>query len=148
MVLRNRLKWFYLLLFLSVMSVSIKAQNVNVVITGIRSTDGQIIIGVYKDEKSFKDDVPFERKRFKKSNISNGEMKVNMKLSPGTYGFALLDDENLDDEMNYSFIGIPKEGFGFSNYYHTNLSRPKFDVFKFEIQDSQVKNVVCKIKYM
>lgn len=125
---------------------SVKAQNVEVVITGIRSTQGQILIGIYKDEKSFKENKPYIRKKYKKTEISKREMIVKFNLVPGTYGFALLDDENNDDKMDYSLIGIPKEGFGFSNYYHAGLTRPKFEVFDFVLNKNQ--KVICKIKYM
>ena len=143
----NKHIWLYfLLLFMGF--TNIKAQNIEVIITDIRSIQGQIIIGIYKDEQSFKDDMPFLRKKFEKNTVSNGELKVNLSLSPGTYGFALLDDENSDDKMNYSIVGIPKEGFGFSNYYNNSLTRPKFDVFKFEVQENQNQKIFCKIKYM
>ncbi len=127
---------------------SLKAQHVEVVIKDIRSTEGQIIIGVFKDNESFKEEKPCIRKKFKKAGISNGEMTVKFSLDPGTYGFSLLDDENNDDEMNYSIVGIPKEGFGFSNYYHKGLKRPDFDVFKFTLNKNQYQKIVMKIKYM
>jgi uncharacterized protein (DUF2141 family) len=144
----NKYKRIYFLLFLFVGFLTVKAQNIEVVITGIRSTQGKIIIGIFKDNKSFQEEKPFLRKKFKKIKISKGEMTVKFSLDPGTYGFSLLDDENNDDKMNYSFIGIPKEGFGFSNYYHTGLTRPKFDVFKFVLNGNQNQKILMKIKYM
>ena len=125
-----------------------KTQNVKVVIEGIRSSEGKIVIGVYKDELSFKEDNPFIRKMYGKLNMSDGKMKVNLSLEPDTYGLALLDDENDDDVMNFNFLGIPKEGFGFSDYYHTNLSRPRFHKFSFVVEDNRERIVVCRIKYM
>jgi len=148
MLLHNKYKGIYFLLLLFVGSLTIKAQNIEVVITGIRSTQGQIIIGIFKDDKSFREEKPFMSKNFKKSEISNREMTVKFSLDPGTYGFSLLDDENNDEKMNYSFIGIPKEGFGFSDYYHTGLKRPKFDVFKFVLNKNQNKRILMKIKYI
>ena len=47
-----------------------------------------------------------------------------------------------------SLIGIPKEGFGFSDYYHSTLKRPKFDDFKFTVNEDQTKRILVKIKYM
>lgn len=75
-------------------------------------------------------------------------MNVKFDLPPGTYGLALLDDENNDDKMNYSFIGLPKEGFGFSNYYLSGLFKPKFEVFKFTVLKDQKQKVQMKIRYM
>ena len=126
----------------------LKAQNIEVAVQGIRSPKGQIVIGIYKNDESFRKDDPCIKKRFEKTTIQDGEMIVRFNLKPGTYGFSLLDDENNDDDMNYSVIGIPKEGFGFSNYYHTNLKRPKFDQFKFVLNEDQKQKIIIEIKYM
>ncbi|MBI4646005.1 MAG: DUF2141 domain-containing protein [Bacteroidia bacterium] len=134
------------MLFISFLTV--KAQNIEVVIKGIISTQGQISIGIFKDNESFQDEKPFISKKFKKSNISNGEMRVTFNLEPGIYGFSLLDDENNDSKMNYSFFGIPEEGFGFSNYYHTELTKPKFDLFKFVVSKNQKRKIYIKIRYI
>ena len=148
MTWRNKYKCICLLFLLIVDVRILSAQNVNVVITGIRSSRGQIVIGIYKDEKSFRDDAPCMSKKYKKGNISNGKMTVNLNLAPGTYGFAFLDDENNDNKMNYGFLQQPQEGFGFSNYYLKKLARPQFDAFKFELKEGQTKKIVCRLKYM
>lgn len=137
---------FTFLLFISFLTV--KAQNIEAVITGIRSTQGQFVIKVYKDDNSFQDDKPFQTLKFKKNAISKGEMTVKFSLDPGTYGLALLDDENNDGEMNYSFFGIPEEGFGFSNYYLSGFSKPKFDSFSFVVNKNQKQKIIIKIRYM
>jgi uncharacterized protein (DUF2141 family) len=76
------------------------------------------------------------------------EMRVHFSLEPGTYGLALLDDENSSELMEYKFLGIPKEGFGFSDYYHKGLKKPKFDSFKFTIDKGQKKSITIRIRYM
>jgi uncharacterized protein (DUF2141 family) len=144
----NKYKKIYFLLIPFVACLTVKAQNIEVVISGIRSTQGQIIIGIFKDDKSFRKEKPFMSKKFKKTGVTKGEMVVKFSLDPGTYGFSLLDDENNDGKMNYSFPGIPEEGFGFSYYYHKGLTRPKFDVFKFVVYKNQNLKVPIKIKYM
>jgi uncharacterized protein (DUF2141 family) len=49
--------------------------------------------------------------------------------------------------MNYNFIGISKGGFGFSDYYHTGLTRPEFDAFCFVLKENQNHRILCIIKY-
>ena len=126
----------------------LNAQTIEVVFTDIRSTQGQIKLDIFLDEESFKAEKPLTSLKFKKTTMVNGEMKVKFNLGPGTYGFALLDDENNNGEMNYNFVGMPKEGFGFSNYYLTKLSRPKFDEFKFTTVKGQSYKILMKLKYM
>ncbi len=124
------------------------AQNLEVTFSGIRSSSGQIRLEVFIDEEGFDKEKGVAVKRYKKSHLNNGAFTVKLDLPPGTYGLALLDDENNDDKMNYSFIGLPKEGFGFSNYYLSGLSKPKFEAFKFTIQKNQTLKVLMRIRYM
>jgi uncharacterized protein (DUF2141 family) len=126
----------------------LNAQNVEVIITGIRTEKGQIVIGVFKDDESFKKEESFLEKRFVKNGISNEEMRVQFSLEPGIYGLSLMDDENSNGKMEYNFLGIPKEGFGFSDYYHTGITKPKFDSFKFSINKDQTKKITIRIRYM
>ncbi|MCJ7449255.1 MAG: DUF2141 domain-containing protein [Bacteroidales bacterium] len=136
-----------LLLFL-LPSMNLNAQNVEVIITGIRAEKGQIAIGVFKDDKTFQKEEAFLNKKFVKNSISNGEMRAQFSLEPGTYGLSLLDDENSNGKMEYNFLRMPKEGFGFSDYYHKGFTKPKFDFFKFTINKDQIKRITIRIRYM
>ena len=40
----------------------------------------------------------------------NSMFRCELPLLPGNYGIALLDDGNMDGDMNYNFIVMPKEG--------------------------------------
>lgn len=81
-----------------------------------------------------------------KNELSEGKLTTSVQLPNGTFGIAVLDDENSNEKMDYTVM-MPKEGFGFSNFYLTGLSRPKFDKFKFAVSDNSFA-VVVKMKYM
>lgn len=122
--------------------------NVEVVISDIRSNKGQIIIGIYKDQISFDKEQSFLIKKFEKKNMQQDFLVIKFDLEPGVYGFTLLDDENNNAKMEYNFVGMPKEGFGFSNYYHTGFTRPKFESFKLEVKANLINKSKIKIRYM
>ncbi len=67
-------------------------------------------------------------------------------LTYGTYAVSVLDDENSNLEMDM-FIGIPKEGFGFSNNARVGLSPPKFEECSF-ILDQPYKQITIDLRYM
>jgi uncharacterized protein (DUF2141 family) len=137
------------ILFLLILPAAVlDAQNVEVTITGIRNSKGQMGIGVFRDNESFRKEKAYLELAFDKKEVSNGEMKIRFTLPPGTYGIALLDDENGDDVMEYNFLGMPKEGFGFSDYYHTGLTMPKFDAFRFDVVEGQKKSINIRIRYI
>ena len=144
----NKHKLSFLCFIFLLGNPKLQAQNLEVVFSGIRSNEGRIRLEVFIDEEGFEKEKGIMIKYFNKINLVKGEMTVKFDLPPGTYGLALLDDENNDDKMNYSFIGLPKEGFGFSNYYLTGLFKPKFEVFKFTLSKGQKQKVHMKIKYM
>jgi uncharacterized protein (DUF2141 family) len=144
----KKMLFFKIQLLILLPAVTLNAQDVEVIITGIRAEKGQIVIGVFKDNESFRKEESFLEKRFVKNGISNGEMRVKFSLEPGIYGLSLLDDENSDGKMEYNFARLPKEGFGFSDYYHTGLTRPKFDSFKFSIDKSRKRTITVRIRYL
>lgn len=123
------------------------AQEVEVTITGLKTSKGQIVIGVFRDDATFQKENAFLSKSFRKEEIIEGKMKVTFSLEPGVWGLTLLDDEDSSGLMEYSFIGIPREGFGFSDYYHSGLTKPKFDAFKFTLEKEK-KKITIKVRYM
>ncbi|MFQ5624920.1 MAG: DUF2141 domain-containing protein, partial [Paracoccaceae bacterium] len=47
-------------------------------------------------------------------------------LKPGTYAIAVYHDENENRELDRGFLGIPLEGFGFSNDSFIGFGAPDF----------------------
>lgn len=139
---------FVSLLILLFNSLTATSQNIEVLITGIRSDKGQIVIGIFKNNETFQAEKPFLSKKFEKKTISKGEMTITFNLDAGIYGLTLLDDEDHDNLMKYNFFGMPEEGFGFSNYYFTGFVKPSFDTFKFEVKNNQKKKITIKVRYL
>lgn len=121
--------------------------STNIKITGIKSIKGNIVIGVFKDQVSFEKEKAFKSFIFDKKALVNGSLNVVIRLEPSTYGLTLLDDENANNKMEKNMIGIPKEGFGFSNFFLEKLKRPVFNDFKVNLFNGQ-NNVDIKVKYM
>ena len=63
-------------------------------------------------------------------------------ISPGKYAIQFFHDENENQKMDFSLIGIPKEKFGSSNDVKPILGPPKFKKMLFEIY--QDKKIVMK----
>lgn len=119
---------------------------VEIKITDVRTTTGSFVLGFYKDNDTFTKRTPYMRKKIEKTTQKNGMVVYNLSMPAGTYGIALLDDENQNGKMDYGFI-LPLEGFGFSDYFHKGLSSPSFQDFDFTVGGSN-KSVVIKVKYM
>ena len=125
----------------------LNAQMVNLTISGIRSSKGSIRIQFFDTKKKFDDEKPVIIKTLSKTAFNKGTLKVTYKgISTGTYGIAILDDENDNKEMHYGWV-LPKEGFGFSDYYHIGMTRPDFDKFKFNL-GKETKEIQIKVRYL
>ncbi len=138
---------FILLINLFLISIIAYSQvPVKIKINNVRNTEGSIQIVAFKNAESYENDAPFVRKRFSKNKMKNGAFIATIELPAGIYGIAVLDDENKDKEMNYNFVGMPKEGYGFSHFYHTNLSKPKFSDFVFNLKNEPT-TLLIKLRY-
>lgn len=121
--------------------------SVTIRITNIRSKSGSLRFGIYRSQNEFENEKPHQIKSVTKADMKNGVVEVEMPLEEGYNGLALLDDENNNTVMDYGIL-LPNEGFGFSNYVHSGLTRPKFDAFKFHVKSSAKTTVTVKVKYM
>ncbi len=136
------------ILLLLIPAASLKSQNVEVTISGLRSEKGQIILGVFTSEEAFEKEESILEKRVPKNGSDRGSMTISLTLESGVYGISVLDDENNNGKMEFNFLGIPREGFGFSDYYHTGLTKPKFTLYRFSIGGDTTRKVSVRIRYI
>lgn len=137
---------FFIVLNFLLLPITGLAQNANVMLefTNVRSTKGCIRVGLFDNEDAFKKEKAFQSIKITKTNVVNNSFTTQISLPIGEYGISVLDDENNNEEMDYNLIKIPKEGFGFSNYYHSGLSKPKLSQFLVSIKE---RSNVVKIKF-
>lgn len=136
-------------IFSGVFTSDVENEKTKVVveITNLRNSKGSVSLGVYTNQDDFDDEKEYVLEVFPKAKTdSNGKLTVELYLAPGTYGIAYLDDENNNGEMDFGLM-LPKEGFGFSNYVHSGLSRPDFEDFQFTV-GTQTTKVKIQTKYM
>jgi uncharacterized protein (DUF2141 family) len=110
----------------------------------LRNNHGQVICTLFTPSDKFPDHshkgmtikVPIQAKQA----ICRFE---NVKF--GTYAIVAFHDENHDGEFNQNWLGLPKEGFGFSDNPGT-LRKPVFEDAKFTV-DQPVVDITIKLNY-
>jgi uncharacterized protein (DUF2141 family) len=89
------------------------------------------IIGIAVFSEEYKKFFPSNKKGViysGKINVSNkNEEVVKITLNKGKYAISVLHDENENNKIDFNFIGIPKEGYGFSNNPKIMFGPPSFD---------------------
>ena len=114
--------------------------------SNLRNNKGYIRIGIYLDENSFQNELPFRTISFNKDKEKDGKLNAEIFINEGEYGIAVLDDENNNGKMDYKFF-IPQEGYGFSNYIHSTLQKPNFIQFKFTVKKMIINEINISMKY-
>lgn len=123
-----------------------KTYDIDVTVYNIRNAKGVVNIGLFRDQHTFKKEKPWKLYLVSKKQMKNGTVRYIIKNIPGgVYGVSILDDENENGVMDYRLM-MPKEGFGFGDFYLTGMKKPKFDDFKFELNSD--KKMKAKIRYV
>lgn len=66
------------------------------------------------------------------------------KLQPGKYAIRYFHDENNNDKLDTNFMGIPKEGYGFSNNAYGTFGPKPFEEWLVEV--TKDTKIVLKTK--
>jgi uncharacterized protein (DUF2141 family) len=92
------------------------AGNIEVTVTGLRSTKGALLACLWKDKAGFPTCGKSKTAIKLRTAISGSTMKVTFRgIAPGSYAFSVEHDEDGDGKLKTNFIGMPKEGVGVSN---------------------------------
>ena len=67
-------------------------------------------------------------------------------IPPGTYALAVIHDENTNGKLDTHWLGIPTEGYGFSNDAKGLLGAPSFAAASF-IYDGQNLELTISLQY-
>jgi uncharacterized protein (DUF2141 family) len=106
--------------------------KLSVEFTNIRNKEGKLYLFIYNYKNQYPDN-PYKYYEIDKSSIYNNRLLVNIpKMAVGKYAISILDDENANDDLD-RFLGIPTEGYGFSNNVRPLLSMPKYEELLFDL---------------
>lgn len=124
-------------LMLSIFAVKVKAQNsLTIQISNIETKKGTLEVALFNKKEGFlKSGSQYKKMRVKVTG--NAQNITFENLPKGNYAVALYHDENSDNKCNTNFIGIPTEGYGFSNNVKPKLSAPSFDATKIAIDQQK-----------
>lgn len=103
----------------------VEAADLMVTIHHVRSAAGVISVAVYDSEMSFL----MNGSQIASADVMAmpGDTPVLFKnLPPGTYAVAAFHDENGSGMFDTNFLGLPIEGYGFSNHAMAFLGPPSF----------------------
>lgn len=141
------LKWLFVLgvgLGVSLFAMYSDAADLTVDVNGVRNSKGKIRFAIFDKAREFPEghetisiNVP----------AKSGVVTVRFSsINPGIYAVAVHHDEDNDNEMDTNFLGIPEEGYGFSNNPKILLSPPTFEISGFKVGDKN-KSISMDLNY-
>jgi uncharacterized protein (DUF2141 family) len=113
-------------------------------VTGLRSPTGMVRCGLFDNARDF------PRGREIADSVvpiaAGRAVCIFRGLPPGSYAIAFIHDENGNGRMDFNLIGIPVEGFGFSNDASAVLGPPRFTEAAFSY-DGGASQLSATIRY-
>jgi uncharacterized protein (DUF2141 family) len=115
---------------------------------GLRNNKGNVMIGVYDKADGFPDDYQkiFLQKIYPTSEILNKPITIEVPKNKN-YAVAIIHDENKNNKLDTNFLGMPTEGYGFSNNKTGVFGAPSFKDCSFDIGELSQKSISIKLKY-
>lgn len=101
-------------------------------LNGMKNTNGKVNVALYNSEETFNDPNQAFRKLFLATTGSS--MTINLdSLPPGQYAFGIFHDENDNTSIDVNWLGIPQEGFAFSNNALGSFGPPTWAETQFDL---------------
>jgi len=115
-------------------------------LSNIRNNKGYIYIFIYQYENQFPYS-PYKHYKVDKSKLKNKTLiaKISNLEFNTNYAISIIDDENNNKDLD-RWLGIPYEGYGFSNNIKPFLSLPYFNDLCFDFKQS--KHLKIKLQYV
>ena len=123
---------YILTLWLGIGSLQTKEYSVSITFHNLSSIKGKIALAVYQPSDDFLSDNPY-RSAF--ITIDSEQPIFTTTLPRGVYAISLYHDENNNDQLDKSMLGLPQEGYGFSNDVMGLFGPPSFEKASFKINN-------------
>ncbi|HSE79985.1 MAG TPA: DUF2141 domain-containing protein [Alphaproteobacteria bacterium] len=113
------------------------AAELRVIVNGVRSGEGRIMVDVYASEAKYKANA----------GKGGGDFRIDVPARPGSitavianvatgrFGATVIHDENANGALDTNFLGIPREGVGASNNAKGSLGPPGYSDMQFSVAD-------------
>jgi len=117
------------------LSQNVHAADLTINISEVNSGKGMVLVALYAGDEAYKSGEATFKSHVKAENTQ--ESVLFKDVPEGEYAVKMYQDENSNRELDFNMLGIPKEGYGFSNNVG-RFGQPNYQEAKFMVKDKTV----------
>ncbi len=127
--------WFAVLMCMNLPAIAFAQSacpGIHVKVLNIRNSTGTVACALFESPVGFPIEVLHSATNVMVIKIRKTQARCDFEdIPPGTYAMAVIHDENMNGKLETNFLGIPTEGYGFSNDARGLVGAPSFSAARF-----------------
>lgn len=127
--------WLTVLVFANLPAIALaqaSCPGIHVKILDIRNSEGGVACALFESPTGFPTEFLQSATHIMIIKVRDTQARCDFEdIAPGTYALAVIHDENMNGELDANWLGIPTEGYGFSNDAKALLGAPTFSAASF-----------------
>ena len=127
--------WCAVLVFANLPAITFAQPSclgIHVKILGIKNSTGVVGCALFQTSEGFPAEFLHSATNIIMTKVQDTQARCDfVDIPPGAYSLAVIHDENMDGRLSTNGIGIPTEGYGFSNGATALVGAPSFDAARF-----------------
>jgi len=121
--------------------------GIHVRILDIRNSTGTVACALFESADGFPIEFLHAATNVMVIKIRDTQARCDfLDIPRGTYAIAVIHDENMNGKLETNFLGIPREGYGFSNDARGLIGAPTFVAASFPY-DGRDLSLTIALKY-
>lgn len=121
--------------------------GIHVKILDIRNSAGAVACALFESSVGFPTEYLLAATNIMIIKVRDKQARCDFEdIPPGTYGLAVVHDENMNGKLDVNWLGVPSEGYGFSNDANALLGAPSFSDVSFPY-DGRNLDLTIRLNY-
>ena len=113
--------------------------GIHVKILNIRNSTGTVACALFESPVGFPTEFLHSATNIMVMKVRDNQARCDFEdIAPGTYALAVIHDENMNGKLDTNWLGVPTEGYGFSNDAKTLLGAPSFSAAGFSYNGQNI----------
>lgn len=121
--------------------------RIHVEIRDLKNSNGSVACALFESPEGFPADYLRQATNIMSLKVRDHLARCDFEaIPPGTYALAVIHDENMNGKLDSNMLGVPTEGYGFSNDAMGLWGPPSFQAASF-VYDGVSLDLTIRLHY-